>query len=163
MVNFPVQSRFVVLTPQRGLQQTKTICLSRGIIQRTLCCRFLNMRFSSSFRKTASGILYFRNTSFEAPKFKQSFHKIVIMADVQQESSSTVDRKAIGEGGSGNLEKPSSGHSKEDRPELEQVENVKPTNNTFGKRRRVRNHCARFWLWWLVGVIVFLAIFLPCL
>ncbi|KAJ1334162.1 DUF3712 domain-containing protein [Microdochium nivale] len=31
------------------------------------------------------------------------------------------------------------------------------------KRQKVRRHCARFWLWWLIGTIVFLAILLPIL
>ena len=30
-----------------------------------------------------------------------------------------------------------------------------------GKREKVRRHCARFWLWYLIGVIIFLAILLP--
>ncbi|KAG5929312.1 hypothetical protein E4U42_006293 [Claviceps africana] len=31
------------------------------------------------------------------------------------------------------------------------------------KRQRVRQHCGRFWLWYLVATIIFLAIFLPIL
>lgn len=33
----------------------------------------------------------------------------------------------------------------------------------LGKREKVRRHCGRFWLWYLIGVIIFLAIFLPIL
>lgn len=29
------------------------------------------------------------------------------------------------------------------------------------KRQKVKRHCGRFWLWYLIGVIIFLAIFLP--
>ncbi|CAN8104283.1 unnamed protein product [Discula destructiva] len=48
---------------------------------------------------------------------------------------------------------------------VEQLENVQSTSSRkrLGKRRRVIRHCARFWLWWLIGVITFLAIFLPLL
>ena len=31
------------------------------------------------------------------------------------------------------------------------------------KRQKFKNHCSRFWLWYLVGVVVFLAIMLPVL
>ncbi|KAI1496524.1 hypothetical protein F5X99DRAFT_422051 [Biscogniauxia marginata] len=31
------------------------------------------------------------------------------------------------------------------------------------RRRRVWRHCARFWIWYLIGVIAFLAIFIPLL
>ncbi|KXJ91722.1 hypothetical protein Micbo1qcDRAFT_174755 [Microdochium bolleyi] len=33
----------------------------------------------------------------------------------------------------------------------------------LSKRQKVKRHCARFWLWWLIGTIVLLAILLPIL
>ncbi|KAI5917204.1 hypothetical protein F4810DRAFT_68946 [Camillea tinctor] len=36
-------------------------------------------------------------------------------------------------------------------------------SDKVSKRKRMRRHCARFWLWYLISVIVFLAIFLPLL
>lgn len=86
------------------------------------------------------------------------------MANVRRDFPSGVDTKTIGDGQDGSLEKPVSERSQEKRSEVEELENAQtPVNKTFRKRTRVRNHCAKFWLWWLIGVIVFLAIFLPCL
>lgn len=31
------------------------------------------------------------------------------------------------------------------------------------KRQKLKRHCGRFWLWYLIGVIIFLAIMLPIL
>lgn len=31
----------------------------------------------------------------------------------------------------------------------------------LSKRQKVKRHCARFWLWWLIGTIILLAILLP--
>lgn len=60
-------------------------------------------------------------------------------------------------------EKSVSGTSEGKETQVEEQENVENKSKTPRKRHRVRNHCARFWLWWLIGVIVFLAIFLPLL
>lgn len=31
----------------------------------------------------------------------------------------------------------------------------------LSKRQKVKRHCTRFWLWWLIGTIILLAILLP--
>lgn len=87
------------------------------------------------------------------------------MASVHQDPQSNVDRKIVtgGDGQDVSLEKPTSERSEEKRPEFEELENAQPINKSLSKRTRARNHCAKFWLWWLVGVVVFLAIFLSCL
>lgn len=41
-----------------------------------------------------------------------------------------------------------------------------PKDNLSRRRkttRRVRNHCAQFYLWWLLGVLIFVAILVPLL
>lgn len=60
-------------------------------------------------------------------------------------------------------EKSVSGTSEGKETQLEELENVESKSKASRKQHRVRNHCARFWLWWLIGVTVFLAIFLPLL
>ncbi|KAH7039679.1 uncharacterized protein B0I36DRAFT_343538 [Microdochium trichocladiopsis] len=40
------------------------------------------------------------------------------------------------------------------------VEKTAPVEK-LSKRQKVKRHCARFWLWWLIGTIIFLAILLP--
>lgn len=56
-----------------------------------------------------------------------------------------------------------SGASDAKGAQVEQFENVQSPISRVRGRKRVRSHCARFWLWWLIGVAVFLAIFLPLL
>lgn len=85
------------------------------------------------------------------------------MANVHQDLPLSVDKKTAGYGQDESLEKPISEGSQDKRPDVQELENVQPVNKAFRKRTRARNHCAKFWLWWLIGVIVFLAIFLPCL
>ncbi|KAG5998083.1 hypothetical protein E4U43_002502 [Claviceps pusilla] len=41
--------------------------------------------------------------------------------------------------------------------------NDKAAGPPLTKRQRVRRHCGRFWLWYLIATILFLAIFLPIL
>lgn len=53
--------------------------------------------------------------------------------------------------------------SKRKGTQVEELEIIDKPSKTAKKQRRIRNHCARFWLWWLIAVIVFLAIFLPLL
>lgn len=41
--------------------------------------------------------------------------------------------------------------------------NEKTPKETLTKRQKMKRHCGRFKWWYLVGVIIFLAIFLPLL
>ncbi|KAK2616184.1 hypothetical protein QQS21_000816 [Conoideocrella luteorostrata] len=41
--------------------------------------------------------------------------------------------------------------------------NEKASGPPLTKRQKVRRHCGRFWLWYLIATIIFLAIFLPIL
>jgi hypothetical protein len=52
-----------------------------------------------------------------------------------------------------------------DDASFDHVEDLKPspTPEKVSRRRKVKQHCGRFWLWYLIGTIIFLAIFLPCL
>lgn len=47
--------------------------------------------------------------------------------------------------------------------QAEQLEIAQSVPRGVRRRRPIRRHCARFWLWWLVGFVVFSAIFLPLL
>lgn len=86
------------------------------------------------------------------------------MATVKQvRLSPELDRKAHGEEKNGGLEKPNSATSEGKDPEVEQLENAQHPTKSSRRRQRIASHCAKFWLWWLLGVIVFLAVFLPCL
>lgn len=49
---------------------------------------------------------------------------------------------------------------KDDPSHLERLDTV---NTTVSRSDRMRNHLVRFWVWYTVGSIIFLAIFLPIL
>ncbi|KAF3765746.1 hypothetical protein M406DRAFT_322067 [Cryphonectria parasitica EP155] len=85
------------------------------------------------------------------------------MADSKAHASSGLNKEAAIATNGMDLHQHASTNSEEKGPELEQVEDSQTKPKFLGKRQRVRRHCARRWWWWLIGVIVFLAIFLPCL
>lgn len=84
-------------------------------------------------------------------------------ANSSQDPSSSAHGKLMHNNQNASPGKPASERSEEKDVRVEQLEDVRPVRTRFGRRTRARNHCAKFWLWWLIGVIVFLAIFLPCL
>lgn len=55
------------------------------------------------------------------------------------------------------------GTSEEKGAQVEQLEKVQSTSKNLRKRHRLHNHCAKFWPWWLIGTLAFLAVFLPLL
>ncbi|TPX11498.1 uncharacterized protein E0L32_007709 [Thyridium curvatum] len=75
---------------------------------------------------------------------------------------STEMRPAVAGEGPSNV-RPSQEGSRGDSSSIDHVEKVPATPAKLSKRRRMRNHCARFWPWYLLANIIFLAIFLPLL
>ncbi|KAI6081853.1 hypothetical protein F4821DRAFT_248372 [Hypoxylon rubiginosum] len=51
----------------------------------------------------------------------------------------------------------------EDASSASHVQEKVPPVVPLTKRQKVRRHCGRFWWWYLIGLIIFLAIFLPIL
>lgn len=43
------------------------------------------------------------------------------------------------------------------------LEDQPPLTTTLSRNQRLRQHLVRFWIWYMVGSVVFLAIFLPIL
>lgn len=52
---------------------------------------------------------------------------------------------------------------RDDAGSVDHIVEKTPPADALTKRQKVRRHCGRFWLWYLIGSIILLAILLPIL
>lgn len=83
---------------------------------------------------------------------REDFHDAVPSQDAQ----ATGAQHASGAGDGADA-------TRDDASSSDGVVDKQPPKKKVGKREKVRNHCAKYWMWHLLATIILLAILLPLL